>query len=475
MAPRVGKPPRTAQLPNGFCVEVDPRVRSLNAGRVLLGGAPLRLLRLSPTAARLLAGRATLQVCDNTTAALARRLLDTGVAHPRPSGPPGTADVTVVVPVRDRPGGLDRLLAGVRETAGRIPVLVVDDGSRDALAVRRVCGTHGGTVVRHEVARGPAAARNTGLAIATTPIVALLDSDCVPLPGWLDRLRSHLDDPLVAAAAPRIVAAETGMPGWLASYEEVASSLDRGPREGLVRPHGGVPFVPSAALLVRRTALGVGYDETMHVAEDVDLGWRLVAAGWRVRYEPTALVAHEHRTSVVAWARRRAFYGTGAAKLAARHGSAVAPVVLSPWSAAAWTALLAGGRGGPVYSAAILAWATARLANRLTGVGSRWPLATRLVALGTAFAGRQLASAVVRHYWPISLMVAAGSQTARRVIATIAVLDGILGWWPHRHRVPLPGFVLIRRLDDLCYGAGLWWGVCRSGRLGALQPKFGHA
>ncbi|MEJ7703060.1 MAG: mycofactocin biosynthesis glycosyltransferase MftF [Geodermatophilaceae bacterium] len=315
-------------------------------------GAPIRLLRLSGTAAALLGTGPLLPVRDGTTAALARRLLDTGVAHPRPAPPAAGGDgdweVTVAVPVRDRPDGLERLLAAVRRTAGAIPILVVDDGSLDALAIRRVCARHAASVMRHETARGPAAARNSGLAAAATPYVALLDSDCVPLPGWLDRLLGHLQDSGVAAVAPRIVASEKGLPGWLSSYEEAASSLDLGPREGPVHPHGGVPYVPSAALLVRRAALGDGYDETMHVAEDVDLVWRLVADGWRVRYEPAALVAHEHRTSLGAWARRRAFYGTGAAQLAARHSAAVAPVVLSPGQPRPGSRCSPAGGTGPV-------------------------------------------------------------------------------------------------------------------------------
>ncbi len=473
-------PPLGARLPDGFGVELDPSVRRLSNGRVLLGGRPIRLLKLSTKAAALVGEGSRLSVRDDVTAAIARRLLDAGVAHPRPrAGSTGT-DVTVAVPVRDRPEGLERLLTAIGRTLGRLPLLVVDDGSRDAVAVREICARHRATVLRHETSRGPAAARNTGLAVAMTPYVAFLDSDCLPQAGWLDLLQPHLDDPLVAAAAPRIVASRTGLTSRLAAYEAAASSLDLGPREGLVTPHGGIPYVPGVALLVRRTALAEGYDETMHVAEDVDLVWRLVAGGWRVRYEPKAQVAHDHPRSPLKWARRRVFYGTGAADLAARHGSAVAPIVLSTWSAAAWLALLAGRRRGPLCAAAILAWAIARLARRMadvsdrTDVGLRWPLAARLVVLGTAFAGRQLASAAVRPYWPLSLLAAMTSRRARRWIGLIAGVDALIAWVPHRRQVRLVGFILYRRLDDLAYGAGLWWGVARSRRLGALRPKIGR-
>src|ERR1039458_2931975 len=102
---------------------------------------------------------------------------------------------------------------------------------------------------------GPAAARNTGLAAADTPLVAFLDSDCVPRPGWLDPLLPHFADPAVGAVAPRIVPHENGRT-WLARYEGASSTLDMGERPSIVRPGSRVPYVPGATLGVRKTAAG---------------------------------------------------------------------------------------------------------------------------------------------------------------------------------------------------------------------------
>jgi len=55
----------------------------------------------------------------------------------------------------------------------------------------------------------------------------------------------------------------------------------------------------------------------------------------------------------------------------------------------------------------------------------------------------------------------------------IAVVDGILDWWRKRHdpaRPGLPGYLLARRLDDLAYGGGLWWGALRHRTLEPLRP-----
>lgn len=189
------------RLPDGFAVRLDPRVRRRDGGTTLLGGAPLRLLRLAPRARALLAGD-RLVVRDAATAGLAARLLDAGLAHPDLAPSADAADVTVVIPVKDRPVELARLLAALRadpSTAG-LPVVVVDDGSASPVQ------TEGALVVRHASARGPAAARNAGLRAARTPLVAFLDSDCVPRAGWLARLLPHLADPRLALVAPRIVA-----------------------------------------------------------------------------------------------------------------------------------------------------------------------------------------------------------------------------------------------------------------------------
>ncbi|MGY1635777.1 mycofactocin biosynthesis glycosyltransferase MftF [Geodermatophilus sp. SYSU D00742] len=482
--PAVPAPPPD-RLPDGFAVRLDPRTRRRDGGTALLGGSPLRLLRLLPRARGLLRGD-RLVVRDAATAALAARLLDAGLAHPDLAGI-AAADLTVVVPVKDRPAEVDRLLTALRADPGTAPapVVVVDDGSADPAALARTVARHGARVLRHEVSRGPAAARNAGLAAATTDLVAFLDSDCVPRPGWTGVLVGHAADPRLALVAPRITALPAGsrapggrrrpsLPsaGWVGRYEAAVSALDMGSHPAPVAAGTAVSYVPSAALLARRVALGAGFDESMRVAEDVDLVWRLTAAGWRVRYEPAAEVAHEHPAATGEWLRRRAFYGTGAALLAARHGAAVAPVVVSPSSALALGLVLTGRRPAVAAAGGVLALTAVRLARRLARPGERPPLglAAVLVLRGSAAAGRTLARSATRHHWPLALAVAVVSPRARRVLLPAAVADAVLAWWPHRRVVGPLRFAAARRLEDLAYGAGLWAGAVRARDPRALLP-----
>ena len=467
----------TPPLPTGFTVRLAAGTHTCSGGRLLVGGSGT-VLRLRPRARLMLSPDGTLAARDPDSAAVARLLLDRGLADPWWPDEPGAGDdavddVTVVVPVRDRPGQLARLLS----VLPGLPVVVVDDGSADAVTTRAVAAEFGAGLVRHPVSRGPAAARNSGLAVARTPFVAFLDSDVVPVPGWLGRLRRHLEDPAVGVVGPRVLGGEPRpVDSWLCRYEAARSSLDLGPSPGPVQPLGRVAYLPSAALLVRREALTTGgragFDERMRVAEDVDLVWRLHGQGWRVRYEPAAAVRHDHRTSLLPWLRRKAYYGTGAAPLAARHGSDVAPLVLSPWTAAMTAAVLAQRRWSLPVAGVVGAAVTARNGRRLAGEDRPLRTAAALTATGTVSALLQAASALTRHYWPLAVAAACLSVRARRALVAAAVADAVLDWRRVRPDLDPLRFLVARRLDDLAYGTGLWAGALRAREPRALTPAF---
>ncbi len=114
--------------------------------------------------------------------------------HGRTASRPGTpvattspATVTAVVPTRNREHLLRRTLAAVlAQDDIDVDVVVVDEGSSDGTrAWLRALGDERLRVVRHDLPRGVAEARNAGLALVTSPWVAFTDDDDLWAPGKL--------------------------------------------------------------------------------------------------------------------------------------------------------------------------------------------------------------------------------------------------------------------------------------------------
>ena len=97
-------------------VVLDARAQVAGGGRVLLGGEPWRLLRLTRAGAEVVARwRSGADLGDGVgERRLAARLVAVGLAHPAPRRAPLHAeDLTVVIPVRDRPEAVGEALAAL--------------------------------------------------------------------------------------------------------------------------------------------------------------------------------------------------------------------------------------------------------------------------------------------------------------------------------------------------------------------------
>jgi mycofactocin system glycosyltransferase len=466
----IGTAPDRASLPlpPTFGLSADPGTTLLDGGRVLMGGSPLRLLRVSSRARTVIdRWEAGATVGDRKgEPILARRLVSAGVFLPRPGSPVfGPDDVTVVIPVRDRPEQLERLLSTLEVTQR----LVVDDASSDPARTRAITENAGAGVIALPANLGPSAARNAGLAQASTPLVAFIDSDCVPEDGWLEPLLAHFNDPLVAAVAPRILPVGVTPPNSLIRYEAVRSSLDRGGAPGLVRPMSRIPYVPSAALVVRRAAVPDAlFDPRLRGGEDVDVVWRLVQAGWDVRYEPGATVRHDGPTSAGAWLSRRAFYGTTAGPLARRHPRSLAPLHTSVWTAAVWVLVVA---RKPLLAVVALAVSVGVLARRLEGlVDEPVEVAGRIAGGGTARSALPALSGLTRAWSPALLAALCWRKT--RPAAALALLAPAAGDWLAARRALDPvRYAALHVADDVAYGSGVWLGCLRARTVAPLLPR----
>ncbi|ACV77184.1 mycofactocin biosynthesis glycosyltransferase MftF [Nakamurella multipartita] len=460
----------------------------------LAGGAPYRVITMTDRGAdivrELLDGRPRPPE-PAAVEELVRRLRTAGLLVAPAPAAAGHDGVTVVIPARSAAGPVRELLATL---PADLPVILVDDGSPDPLA-GLADERPGLQVLRHERFRGPAAARNAGAALARTPWIAFLDADTIPDRQWIGALKAHLTQtadtggaagdpgPRVLLAAPQIVPLPgTGSGGW---FEERVCALDLGADPSDVGPGRAVSYVPSAAMLVDAEAFrrAGGFNEAMHVGEDVDLVWRLLEQG-AVRYYPTVHVAHRPRGTLTAALNRRRLYGTGAADLAAKHPGALQHLDVSIWSLGPWLlAVLAQpalGVAAAAVTAVIAPWGMPELSPAH---------ARKLAALGHLRAGAALGRWLIRPMLPVTLLVgllrprvgrrlavAAAAGLAYQVAKDVRAGAGRTG--PAQRDPGRIGLVRLaaetlvaHALDDAAYSLGVWQGVLRHRNPEPVLPR----
>jgi len=477
--------PSCPPLPVGFELELDPAAKQLAPG-VWFGGSPARIVRMTEAGHAAWRELRTGPVASRAAGVLARRLTDAGLAHPKPAArspgarppAPQVPDTTVIVPAYDRADLLDGCLASLGRDH---QVVVVDDGSTDPAAIARVAGRHGARLIRRETNGGPGAARNVALQSAATDLVAFIDSDCAAPAGWIERLAGHFADPLVAAVAPRIAGVPSGT--WCGRYASAGGALDLGATAARVMPRAAVSYVPTAALIARRTALltaardGLVFDEAMRTGEDVDLVWRLHEAGWRIRYDPSVEVAHHEPATWAALLTRRFRYGTSAAPLALRHPGAVTHLVVHPWPAATVAAALARrpGAAAAAFGASVL---TTGLTLRRVDVPRDGLLpamlgAARQTWLGAGRYGTQFAAPLLAAVIAAPGRGPAARRWGRRAAAASLLLGPPLTAWANGPRTLDPARLTLARIaDDFAYGLGVWAGCVAERTTAPVRPAI---
>jgi mycofactocin system glycosyltransferase len=470
-------------LPDGFRLVLDQSVRTFRHGTVLVGGHPGRLLTLTADGVDTLSSLLADGTTSEATGRLGRRLVDAGMAHPRPgdpNSPDGGGDLTVVVPTHNRSAALDRCLSSLGR---RTPVVVVDDASDDPATVVEVCRRHGARLIRRATNGGPAAARNDALPAIDTELVAFVDSDCTVGDGWSGPLVSLFDDPTVGAVAPRVRPQHSGpglsRPGLsrpgrsgpgrsaLARFTDSHSALDMGPEPSEVGPDRTVRYVPTAALLVRLRALGAGFDPELRFGEDVDLVWRLLDAGWRVRYEPSVTVSHGEPVTWRELLARRFRYGTSAGALAERHPGRLAPVELRPWPSVAAAAALTGRRR---FAAFVVVAMAADLARRVRDHGIPLALSLRWSAESVAWTVVGVGRAATMLSGPVLIVAILRGGRAAVPAALLLGTPPLVEWRRRRPGLDPVRWWVASVADDMAYGAGVWEGCLRRRSFGPLIP-----
>lgn len=215
---------------------------------------------------------------------------------------------SVVIPTRHRPEQLERCLQAVahQDCGFRFETLVVDNSIGDPDTKRLTERSGVGYLIEKE--RGLCRARNRGALATTGDVIAYLDDDSVPEPGWLAGFaRAFENEPAIMGAAGRVIPLrlETESEKLFArlrgnAYQrEEALLLDRrNPRWFEIAGFGGIG--PGSNMAFRRLAFSRwrGFNERtdrgtpLHGGGEQHAFLSLVGLGFSVAYVPDAIVRH---------------------------------------------------------------------------------------------------------------------------------------------------------------------------------------
>jgi len=194
----------------------------------------------------------------------------------------------------------------------RLETIVVDNASGGDDAARIRAAHPGAKLIESPANLGFAGGCNLGAAQAAGTVLAFLNNDAKPAPGWVAAAVAEFRaQPTVGAVASKVLDWEgtgtdfvdAGLTWFGMGYKRHAGS----PLDGVPAAEHEVPkdvlFATGSAMFVRAglfAELG-GFDDRFFMFyEDVDLGWRMNLRGWRVRYVPESLTFHRHHATMSA-------------------------------------------------------------------------------------------------------------------------------------------------------------------------------
>ena len=142
-----------------------------------------------------------------------------------------------------------------------------------------------------------------------------------------------------------------------------------------------------------------------------------------------------------------------------------APVVISASSLLVWLPMSMGSMTGYLASLLVAGFSTRRVARTMQNTGPTTAMwrSSRCVGSGRPHCNSRRRSAGI--YWPVALAGALISRRCRQAVLLAAVIDGVHDWITRRRNSDVEGkpiglgaYIVLKRLDDLAYGAGLWTG-----------------
>lgn len=228
--------------------------------------------------------------------------------------------LSVVVPTHNRAGFLTRLLTSFnKQIQSPEEIIIINDGSNDK--TERILDKWQNQdhkfipiVFNNPYPKGPGAARNIGIQLASGEAIAFTDDDCIVHPSWIKVIKHSKIWKIgkkIAGIGGRVMSYRNGLVSEYFTFHRI-----------LEPPRYNQYLVTANACYRKEPLFEVnGFDET-HIypgGEDNGLSFKLANLGYFFGYEKNMIVSHDYRTSIPAFIKTFFRYGKGCAEITNKY------------------------------------------------------------------------------------------------------------------------------------------------------------
>lgn len=374
--------------------------------------------------------------------------------------------ISIIIPVKNRPRDIRDCLSSLEALdypRDKVEVIAVDDGSTDSTTQVMQAFQIKAISLRQSI--GASACRNLAAREAKGDLIGFIDSDCVPRPGWLRELVPYFEEETIGIVGGYV--SNFYNRTLLDRYEDVKSSLHMGSHA--IKTDDARPsnfYVPSCNLITRKKAFleARGFQEDLHVGEDVDLCWRVRKLGYQLLYVPRGEVKHKHRNDLIPMLKRRFDYGTSEAILSLRHRDKRKMLYLPPLYAAFFISVCLGIiLGYPLLfipALGILGVDFVRNKIRMSKTGLKLRNSTLFLSvMRSCVSFSYLASSYLARYYLIFFaLIACFYPRMWLFLLFLLFFSGVVDFLIRRPKIDPFSFLLFYTMDQLSYQIGVLWG-----------------
>ena len=224
--------------------------------------------------------------------------------------------ISIIIPAYNASQTLVRTMDAIcnQSYKGLKEIIVVDDGSIDQ--TQDIVKKFTGIKYVYQENAGPASARNNGFYNSTGNILFFTDADCIPQSDWIDKALFHFRESNISVLAGSYGIANPNQILAKCIYEEILFRHKKFSNT-MIKVFGSYNFA------IRRPVFGKlgGFDQTYTSAsgEDNDLSYRIITAGYCIKFVSDMRVDHFHPTKILIYLREQFNHGFWRAKLYLDH------------------------------------------------------------------------------------------------------------------------------------------------------------